>query len=125
MEDFEQFWKQYPRRVAKAHAMKMWRQLTPDEQSAALLAIPIHARFWTLSGRPLEKIPHAGSWLNPVEGRRWEDELEMPKATQAPDDWMKSQRGIEAKARETGCWPARANEGWHELKARVLGKLAA
>jgi hypothetical protein len=120
-QDFEQFWAIYPRKVAKAHALKMWRRLTSEEKFAALHAIPIHARYWHAAGRETDRIPHAGSWLNPIEGRRWEDELEMPDALKM--EWWKTKEGIEAKAKETGCWPARANEGWHELKARILAKL--
>lgn len=119
--DFDSdFWIHYPRKVAKAHALKMWRRLTTEEKFAAAHAIPIHVRYWQAAGRTVDRIPHAGSWLNPDEGRRWEDELEMP---QAPEEaqWWKTTSGIEAKARQMGITP-RAGEGWHDLKARILAK---
>ena len=71
--EFEEFWTIYPRKVQKAHALKMWNRLTGEEKKAALAALPAHVKHW--NGKELEFIPHAGSWLNPVDGRRWEDEL--------------------------------------------------
>lgn len=120
-QDFEQFWAIYPRKVAKAHALKMWRKLTTEEKFAALHAIPIHVRYWRAAGRESDRIPHAGSWLNPIEGRRWEDELEIPSVEKDPS-WYKTTIGIERKAREVGITP-RPGEDWHTLKARVLAKM--
>lgn len=71
--EFSEFWQQYPRKIKKAHAFKMWMRLTSDEKKAALAALLAHVKHW--NGKELEFIPHAGSWLNPVDGRRWEDEL--------------------------------------------------
>lgn len=121
--DFEQFWREYPRKEARAHARKMWLRLTSEEKFAALHAIPLHVKFWRISGREPTKVPHAGSWLNPVDGRRWEDELEMPQP-KAADEWWRSKAGIEAKARELDMWPPRAGEDWHSLKARILARAA-
>jgi hypothetical protein len=121
--DFAQFWTLYPRKVARAHALKMWRRLNAEEKFAALQSIPVHVRFWQIAGTSIDKIPHAGTWLNPVDGRRWEDELQMP-AKKSADDWWRSTAGIEAKAREMGMWPPRAGEDWHSLKARLLAKAA-
>lgn len=119
MDGFDEFWRLYPRRIARAEAEKAWRRMTPSEKQNALAALPDHLSYWSARGTAKEYMPYPGTWLN---GKRWDDELEMPKAA---DEWWKSQRGIEAKAREVGCWPARANEGWHELKARVMAKIAA
>ena len=120
--DFDRdFWTHYPRKVAKAHAQKMWRRLTNEEKFAAAQSLPIHVRFWRMAGTAPDKIPHAGTWLNPIDGRRWEDELEMPEAPEN-QQWWKTQSGIEAKARAIGMWPPRAGEDWHSLKARILAK---
>ena len=118
--EFEQFWSAYPRKVAKAHALKMWRRLTDEEKFAAIHSLPVHLKFWRAAGTEGHYIPHPGSWIG---GHRWEDELEMPKGRE--EEWWKTQTGIEKKAKEVGCWPARHNEGWHELKARILAKEAA
>jgi hypothetical protein len=118
--DFESFWIIYPRKVAKAHARKMWSRLTESQKFAALAAIPVHVRYWKIAGRDMERIPHCGSWIG---GERWEDELEMPEPTSS-NDWMKTTSGIEAKAKQVGITP-RAGEDWHSLKARILGAMKA
>ncbi len=115
--EFEQFWSLYPRKVAKAHARKMWQRLTAEQKFAATAALPVHVRYWRLAGRDLERIPHCGSWLG---GERWEDELEMP-AEKNGADWWRSTAGIEAKAKQVGIAP-KLGEDWHSLKARILAK---
>jgi hypothetical protein len=70
---FDAFWSVYPRREAKARALKAWNALNPNPGLAAALqaAVEQHKRrLWAQA--PADKIPHAATWLN---GRRWEDEL--------------------------------------------------
>lgn len=119
VEGFEEFWAAFPRREAKKDAMKAWGQMTAEQRFAAVHAIPVHVRFWNLAGRSKQYIPLPATWLR---GERWEDELEMPTPSEPMGEWWKTPAGIEAKARQVGCWPARPNEGWHELKARILAK---
>lgn len=69
------FWMPYPRKVAKAHAEKMWNRLKESEKQDALAALPYHIRQWNTEKRTLDRIPHAASWLNPKDGRRWEDSI--------------------------------------------------
>lgn len=116
--DFEQFWAAYPRKVARGYARKVFARLTPEQRFAAIQAIPIHVRYWKLSGRGWDYLPHASTWLH---GECWADELEMPQS-QSGNDWMRTTAGIEAKAREVGIAP-RAGEDWHSLKARILGAM--
>lgn len=115
MDDFDTVWAIYPRRVAKAHAKKMWARLNEQQRFAVMQALPVHLRYWKAAGREAERIPHFGTWLN---GERWEDELEMPANTSG-NDWMKSAGGIESKAREVGLTP-RAGETHDQLRARIL-----
>lgn len=115
---FDEFWAIYPRKVARKDAARAWEKLTPEQQFTAFEALPVHVRYWNAAGRTKETTPHAASWLN---GERWTDELEMPSAPVGAE-WWKTTAGIEQKAREVGCWPARANEDWHSLKARILAK---
>jgi hypothetical protein len=117
-DDFQTFWDLYPRRVSRKEAEKVWVRMTPEQKFAAVHALPVHVHYWKAAGTSKEYLPYPATWLN---GERWTDELEMPKPKNG-SDWWSSQQGIEAKARELGCWPARANEGWHELKARILAK---
>lgn len=80
-EGFAQFWAAYPRRTAKASALKAFSKLAPDGALLArmLAAIREQARSdqWRRDGGAY--IPHPATWLN---GRRWEDEA----ATVAADD---------------------------------------
>jgi hypothetical protein len=112
---FDEFWKQYPRKVARKDAERAWKKLDAAQQFAALQALPIHVRYWEAAGRTKETTPHAASWL---KGERWADELEMPKAPEAVQ-WWKTCSGIEARARQVGITP-RPGEDHHSLKARIL-----
>ncbi len=115
MDDFEAVWSIYPRKVAKAHARKMWTRLTQEQQFAVMHSLPVHVRYWRAAGRDQERIPHFGSWIG---GERWEDELEMPVAKKDAPPWWTSNAGIEAKAQELGV-RSRPGETHADLKARV------
>lgn len=70
---FERFWRSYPRRVAKAAALKAWCRLDPDEALAEKIIRAVQNQktwlAWTKDGG--QYIPHPTTWLNQ---RRWEDE---------------------------------------------------
>ena len=67
-DDFEPFWKAYPRKVNKKTAQIAWRNLSKSEREKARDG---------LKDFPFSKeerfIPHASTWLRQ---RRWEDEIE-------------------------------------------------
>lgn len=67
---FGQFWQHYPKKVAKADALKAWGKLTAGDEQAAIEALPAHLEHWR--GTDKQFIPHAATW---IRGRRWEDEL--------------------------------------------------
>jgi len=69
---FDQFWKLYPRKIAKKHAHSMWKRLTKSQQDKALETIGNHIQQWAKELRADDKIPHAGTWLN---GWRFDDDL--------------------------------------------------
>lgn len=84
VEGFPSFWQAYPRKVAKAAALKAWGKLRPD---AALQAAILHglagatrSEQWQRDGGAY--VPHPATWLN---GRRWEDELTAAPAAAAGD----------------------------------------
>lgn len=83
-EDFELFWKAYPRHESKSQAMKSWKSTKPDLQ-IVLKAIEIQKQ-----GEQWKRniIPHASTWLNQ---RRWEDEV-VGGASQPK--WRKLPNGI-------------------------------
>lgn len=70
---FDDFWKQYPKKVAKPQALKAWRKIKPTGQILADLMAGLQRQKASIpwlkdSG---QYVPHPASWLN---GRRWEDE---------------------------------------------------
>lgn len=71
---FEKFWRLYPRKEAKADAVKAWKKVKPSDVEAIHAAVPIHAQSvgWQKEGGRF--IPLPASWLN---SRRWEDELNI------------------------------------------------
>lgn len=83
MTDFEAFWKEYPRKIAKRSALKAWQKLDFIDQTNALQAITQHKAYWLAKETETDFIPHASTWLN--QGR-WEDELvvEKPKPKALP-----------------------------------------
>ena len=72
--DFDVFWNKYPRKVAKADAMKAWKSLKVNED--LMTRIMAGLKKWIESdqwNRDSGKyIPYPASWLR---GRRWEDEV--------------------------------------------------
>ncbi len=73
-ERFDEFWKQYPNKKAKAAAEKRWKKISPDDKTFASimsgLARHKSSRAWLKDNG--EFIPHPATWLNE---RRWEDEI--------------------------------------------------
>ena len=70
---FNEFWKSYPRKVAKAYARKAWNKIKPDRE---LLDKMLKTLEWQKDSEDWKRdggqfIPHPSSWLN---GERWEDE---------------------------------------------------
>lgn len=73
---FADFWKQYPKKVAKPAALKAWKKIKPAAhvQADLMAALGKHkaSADWQKDGGQF--IPHPASWLN---GRRWEDEAPL------------------------------------------------
>lgn len=98
--EFENFWSEWPKKVAKKKAELAWKKLTPIEKREALEALPQHRKYWEIKKTEMDFIPYPASWLN---GGRWEDVLDLTPAKEKVDrSWMFSQKGIEAKAAELG-----------------------
>lgn len=118
VEDFEKIWAIFPRKVAKHPARLEWARMSSEDQFAALHSLPVHIRYWQVSGVRMDYIPHLRTWLHQ---RRWEDELVMPAPTNEMGEWWKTTSGIQRKALSLGIAP-KPGEDWHELKARILAK---
>lgn len=78
---FDEFWRHYPRKVAKKAALMMWLKMEEAQRRLAVYAVLDHAKLWRLEGREASKIPHASTWLN---GERFLDEIDLPKPAGAP-----------------------------------------
>lgn len=73
-EDFEAFWKAYPRKVGKPDALRTWLRMSKPDRTAALAAAPQFFAIWTHAARErLRFCPHPGTWLR---NRRWEDGIQ-------------------------------------------------
>jgi hypothetical protein len=122
---FEQFWQNYPRKIAKRAAQKAFDRLTKQEQSDAVEAIEQHVAYWKLKGTEIDFICHATTWLN--QGR-WEDILDMtPKEVKRPSlPWYSNDELTLAKGRELGL-NAYAGESMGQYRQRIsqhIGKMA-
>jgi hypothetical protein len=114
---FEQFWKHYPRKVAKRAALGAFNRLTKDEQTLAVEAIEEHVAYWKLKGTEMDFIPHASTWIN--QGR-FEDILDMtPKELKRPSlPWYSSDELTLAKGQELGL-QAYAGETMGQYRQRI------
>lgn len=71
---FDDFWKNYPRRVARKDAMKAWLKIDPKEHPHVMRGLMAARRCeqWTKDGGQF--IPYPATWLN---GERWYDEHDV------------------------------------------------
>ncbi len=73
---FLKFWNEYPRKVAKAKALKAWESLKPTDElfEKIMQALRTQKQSEQWSKDKGQFIPHPTTWLNQ---RRWEDETEV------------------------------------------------
>ena len=119
MDEFEEFWKNYPKKVAKADARKAWQQTKTvrPELSKLIMAIQLHCRTEQWMRNSGTYIPYPATWLR---GERWDDELEV----KLPDvvnekPWHETASGIEAKGREFALLPEQF-ESFPQFKTAVM-----
>ena len=85
---FDEFWKLYPRRVAKLVAHRIWNRLSKKDKTIISIMLPLHILRW--EEKELQYIPHASTWLNQ---KRFEDELEpLPKKEISSDEKIEMER---------------------------------
>lgn len=74
---FEQFWKEYPKKVAKQYALKAWMRIKPDkalfEKMLKALREQKQSEQWRRDNG--KYIPNPATWLN---GGYWDNEPEQP-----------------------------------------------
>jgi len=119
MDDFEEFWKVWPKRCAKADARKAWAQTKDIRPELTNLLNAVKAacktEAWMKDGG--KYIPHPATWLR---GERWEDELEVKLPNVINDKpWHETATGIELKGKELGLDPSQF-ESFPHFKVAVM-----
>ena len=84
VDDFDSFWKFYPRKASKEAARKAWEKLRPDQHIMQMILDNVRERVekgeWRKDNQSF--ILHASTYLNQ---KRWEDEV-LDQQTQAQTD---------------------------------------
>lgn len=70
---FETWWNEYPRKVGKASAEKIFNRLKVDDELLEVMLKALEIQKQSKQWQSKEFIPHPSTYLNQ---RRWEDELE-------------------------------------------------
>lgn len=74
MDGFALFWQEYPRKAAKAAALKAWQKLNPSPELVERILAHVRdhkmSPDWIKDGGQF--VPHPATFLN---GRRWEDDI--------------------------------------------------
>ena len=71
MIDFYDFWQNYPRRVGKKQAQRLWNKLTPQEHVQIMCGLELWKQTYQWQSAGGTYIPYASTFLHQ---RRWEDE---------------------------------------------------
>jgi hypothetical protein len=71
--DFNAFWQLYPRKVAKASALKAWKKAATSEAVKDAIMAGLERQLPALRPKDRQFVPHAATWLNQ---ERWNDEPE-------------------------------------------------
>lgn len=74
--EFEQFWEEYPRRIAKAAARQAWAKLRQRPETPPIEAIITAVRLYASQVSDPKYICHPATWLRQ---ERWNDEISEPK----------------------------------------------
>jgi hypothetical protein len=121
MDDFDQFWAAWPKRVAKADARRAWAQTAKVRPELKVILDAIKAQSQTeqwMRGNG-QFIPYPATWLR---GERWDDELEVKLVGVINEKkWFETSTGIEAKGKELGLDPSQF-DNWQLFKHAVMQK---
>ncbi len=101
--EFEKFWTEYPKKIAKQAAWKAWQRSNLDNETQSIIQALIHQKP-ALEAKEERFIPHASTWLNQ---RRWEDDIKhytiSESSNKASEKQLKEQKKQEklSKLRES------------------------
>ena len=73
---FDNFYKLYPRKIARSKAKKSFNKLNNKDRYLAYNGLIDYIKLWKHNKTEKQFIPHPSTWLNQ---RRWEDEIDLPK----------------------------------------------
>lgn len=73
LDDFEVFYKAYPRKVNRGQAEKTWKKLKPKKEDLDLMLEALEWQKNLKTWQEKQYIPHPSTWLN---GKRWLDEYD-------------------------------------------------
>jgi DNA replication protein DnaC len=71
MGEFEEFWREYPRKVGKLKASQLWKRLKPPERADAMKGLRLWKQTVQWQSNQGVYIPYGSTFLCQ---RRWEDE---------------------------------------------------
>ena len=85
--EFDTFWGQYPRKIAKGNAAKAYaKALKKADATTILNGLANYLPAWAQTEEKF--IPHAATWLN---GERWADQVAPAKPVDGPrDQWARA-----------------------------------
>jgi len=120
-EGFDLFWDIYDKKRGKPKAEKEWLKANID-QVLLKTVLEQAKKYAQVTEKQFRKDPER--W---IKGRHWEDEIivvsEQKEEKKQDKQWMFSDAGIEAKAREVGVAPT-GYDTYQTLKQKILLKLA-
>ena len=116
---FNDFYNQYPRKMARKDAEKAWNRLTPIQQAECLEAMPNYLKYWKIKETAKDFIPYPATFLNQ---ERWTDDIDIEPTKKPELPWYSSEELTAKKAQEVNC-PAYAGEGWQALRSRISQKI--
>lgn len=96
---FAQFWMVYPRKRARAVALKSWKRIAPDETTLAQILIGVMRYIRSGEWTDPQFIPYPATFLNQ---ERWKDEVEERRGKSNSAD-EKSERNRQAIRNVLGC----------------------
>ena len=118
---FNDFYNQYPRKMARKDAEKAWNRLTPIQQAECLEAMPNYLKYWKIKETAKDYIPYPATFLNQ---ERWTDDIDIePIQNKKPElPFYATEELTLKKAQEVGITPY-AGEGWPALRQRISQKM--
>lgn len=78
---FGEFWKLYPRKVAKANAVKAFKKKCKDEQTYTAIMRGLQNYVTACKDKDPQYIAHPATWIN---GERWNDEVSTKTKSSNP-----------------------------------------